>query len=443
MSDGRNSAAPTTAQVTGGVYNATPPTLQDGQGAAIQLDVNGNIKIAGVGGTTNVNVTGVNGSAPALSNPLPVELSDGAQQIGSVANPLNDNVAKWGGSSVAASATTAPAGTEAAPVTRDIIRKSGSVLSTTNLGNGGVFTGPWIDTNQTGDHFVEATVFSNQASTTNGFVIQESDDSSDTNFTSTVVRVSVTASLLTTIQAVIRARFWRVVYTNAATPTTVFKITATGSSTIPYVVLAGIDTQGTTIPAQVSATVSNPPTSVTGGAATPLASLLVAAGTIGVGSDGSLATIQASGSNGAGNFAVTPYLVTAPGNPATLSQQRTPNIFKTVQATASGNTALWTPTAGKKFRLMRFMVQITGNAIAAVAGVLTVSFQDSTTAIGIAMDGFIPTSAATPATEDFISPWVDLGNGFLSAAANNVLNVNLSFALTGGNVRITVAGTEE
>jgi hypothetical protein len=121
---------------------------------------------------------------------------------------------------------------------------------------------------------------------------------------------------------------------------------------------------------------------------------------------------------------------------------RTPTTFHTVQATASGNTAVWTPTTGKKFRLMRLMVQITGNATITSGAVLTVSFQDSTTATNIAIDSYIPASALT-AADDFVSPWIDLGNGYLSAAANNVLNVNLSSALAAGNARIFVCGTEE
>ena len=38
---------------------------------------------------------------------------------------------------------------------------------------------------------------------------------------------------------------------------------------------------------------------------------------------------------------------------------------------------------------------------------------------------------------------IDLGNGYLSTAANNVLQVNLSAALSAGKVRVTAVGTEE
>lgn len=89
MSKGVNSSAPTTAEIIGGVYNATPPVLQDGQASAIQLDINGQVKTTGGGGSGgNVNITGVNGSAPALTNPLPVELSDGSAAVGTAGNPL-------------------------------------------------------------------------------------------------------------------------------------------------------------------------------------------------------------------------------------------------------------------------------------------------------------------------------------------------------------------
>ena len=123
---------------------------------------------------------------------------------------------------------------------------------------------------------------------------------------------------------------------------------------------------------------------------------------------------------------------------------RVVDTFKTVQAAAAGNTALWTPTAGQKFRLMRYLVTVTGNAILAAGAVLTVSlFDGGAGATGQAHDIFVP--AAATSLEGFIynSGWIDLGNGVLSAAANNVLNVNLSAALTAGNVRVIACGTEE
>ena len=122
---------------------------------------------------------------------------------------------------------------------------------------------------------------------------------------------------------------------------------------------------------------------------------------------------------------------------------RTPNKFFTVATAANGNTALWTPAAGKKFRLMRYRIDVTGNAAAAAAAVKTISlFDGAAGATGQAVSVFVP-GAALAGAALYTSGWIDLGNGYLSAAANNVLNVNLSTALTAGVVRVIACGTEE
>jgi len=127
-----------------------------------------------------------------------------------------------------------------------------------------------------------------------------------------------------------------------------------------------------------------------------------------------------------------------------FSKLRTPDRFNTVQANAAGNTALWTPAAGKSFRLMRYMVAVTGDAATAGGAVVTVSLNDAGGAIGQAHDIFIPNAApAAPFGTLYVSPWVDLGNGVASGAPNNVLNVNLSAALTAGKVRVICVGTED
>lgn len=121
---------------------------------------------------------------------------------------------------------------------------------------------------------------------------------------------------------------------------------------------------------------------------------------------------------------------------------RTPNVFKTAAATASGNTAIWTPASGRKFRLMRYRVELSGDAAISGGGVLTVKFQDATTDINLAHSVYVPAVAGT-AMGAYSTGWNDLGNGILSAAANNVLNVNLSAALTSGTCRVIACGTEE
>jgi hypothetical protein len=113
-------------------------------------------------------------------------------------------------------------------------------------------------------------------------------------------------------------------------------------------------------------------------------------------------------------------------------------------ASASGSTVLWTPQAGKRFRLMRYMITVPSNCAAAAQADLVIALLDGAGAFGQIHVVSIPSAAVlTAAPPLYVSPWVDLGNGVISAAANNVLNINLSFALTAGQVNVIVAGTEE
>lgn len=129
-------------------------------------------------------------------------------------------------------------------------------------------------------------------------------------------------------------------------------------------------------------------------------------------------------------------------NGATWDRLRTPQIFnKNVSASANGSTALWTPTAGKKFRLMRYRIIAPGNCTFAAAALLTVDLFDAAASMGEKHTIFLPAAVVTGVL--YVSPWIDLGNGILSALANNVLNANLSAVLATGAVMFDVAGTEE
>lgn len=118
------------------------------------------------------------------------------------------------------------------------------------------------------------------------------------------------------------------------------------------------------------------------------------------------------------------------------------NIFKTGAASAAGDTAIWTPTAGKRFVLLGYILIITANATATVAGTLELLFRDGTTPLGIGGAGFIPSTGPTQFQVDDIITIPNLGAGIPSAVINNPLNLNLSFALTAGEVRAQVMGIE-
>jgi hypothetical protein len=105
-------------------------------------------------------------------------------------------------------------------------------------------------------------------------------------------------------------------------------------------------------------------------------------------------------------------------------RQRTPAIFKVVALVAgTAETTIWTPTGGKKFRLMGFLLTC--------GAASTLTFKDNTSGTTI--------FAARGTTDQPISVPA-LGNGILSAAANNVLTVTRGTSATLDGV---VWGTEE
>ena len=111
----------------------------------------------------------------------------------------------------------------------------------------------------------------------------------------------------------------------------------------------------------------------------------------------------------------------------------------------AGNTALWTPAAGKKFRLIKYCLVVSGNAAMAAAGVNLISLADGGggPVPGTLVQLWLPNVAGT-VLGGFAMPWIDFGpNGFLSATANNVLNLNINTALTTGTINAIAIGTEE
>ena len=130
------------------------------------------------------------------------------------------------------------------------------------------------------------------------------------------------------------------------------------------------------------------------------------------------------GDIGGGNnpLEVLPFGVTGSMGSAML---RTPSVFKTVAAvavTAGTPVAGWTPASGKKFRLMGYALSLS------VAG--AVIMKDATTEL--------IRTALMLAGDGHESP--PMGNGILSAAANQVLNLDVTAT---GTVSGFLFGTEE
>jgi hypothetical protein len=103
---------------------------------------------------------------------------------------------------------------------------------------------------------------------------------------------------------------------------------------------------------------------------------------------------------------------------------RTPTVFKVVALSAgTAETTIWTPTAGKKFRLMGFILTC--------GAASTLTFKDNTAGTTI--------FAARGGTDVPISV-PNLGNGILSGAADRVLTVTRGTSCTLDGV---VWGVEE
>lgn len=308
------------------------------------------------------------------------------------------------------------------------LHKQTTIETTTPLAASAVFTGPWHDSDADGTIFVLASAFANVAGA--GFAIQESDDITNTNFTHQIVNAGVSASTLVRLIGLIKCRYWRVVFTNSTTAQTSFELTTTGSD-ILGAVNSSVDVinQGMGILQYISS-----PYGVTNF----LDNVLVASYTLfpALASANPLwvySPIYGGKFSGTANAALQGW-----------SQPRTPTVFKQISTAATGSTVLWTPGSGNKFRILKFKIQVTANAVAAAAGVLVIALEDAATVIPLSHSVFIPAAAGATLAGQYDSGWIDLGQfGYLSSAANNALNVNLSFALTGGVVNVIACGTEE
>lgn len=138
------------------------------------------------------------------------------------------------------------------------------------LGNGGVFTSPWLDSTLVPLDFVEVTSYSDQAAAAGGLVVQESDDITNANFARTAGSDTPGAATLETMVCTIRKRYWRVIYTNGVTPQTQFELTVGMLAQIP----ATVDNSGNIISPQQSSgwnATSQPATGTVASAVQPLA----------------------------------------------------------------------------------------------------------------------------------------------------------------------------
>lgn len=133
------------------------------------------------------------------------------------------------------------------------------------------------------------------------------------------------------------------------------------------------------------------------------------------------------------NLVVLPVFLIDPNTGKPLITQ--PTTWKSGNYNTMGDQALWTPAAGKKFRILGFSYFL-GDYATTAAGSLITMKDGSTILFYLAQ--------INTTVQGVISQFVALpNNGYLSSAANNVLNINLSAALTACSFEINVFGVEE
>lgn len=319
----------------------------------------------------------------------------------------------WGGAYVAPATTTSPIGPEPAPIVRTMTRKFGQVLLFGTLAISGVYTSPWFDTNQTGGVFVAvyiSCVSKNMNAVSNGLVIQGSNDPNVSQSIVTLVgsTSNAIANTATPWTSVVSFRYWRVIVSNdASTVASGLEISACELST------PGVIQVTQPILGAFQAAVTSGSASINGYA------------------DGG--SILGNWYNGSGSTNVPVVAVglatsvaTSGGTLTQLSAMRTPNVFKvlaSVAVTAGTPVSVWTPAAGKKFRIMGWSLSLS------VAGKILIQDATGTTVLQTPLQA---------AGVGLASP--NIGNGYLSALANNHVFVDVS---ANGNVDGIIYGTEE
>jgi hypothetical protein len=150
-----------------------------------------------------------------------------------------------------------------------------------------------------------------------------------------------------------------------------------------------------------------------------------------------LDTLAVSGLSGFGlDVNAIQYLLT----PGTSNEAlRTPTLFKTTALiTAAGDTVVWSATAAKKHRIMGYNIELAAGTTAVAGSVLTL-VDDATTISTHPICGAALAASPNVVLANVVYP----GNGYLQAAVNKDIKINLSTVLAVGGVSINIYGTEE
>jgi hypothetical protein len=358
-----------------------------------------------VSGTVTANA-GTNLNTSALAVETGGNLAAAKADLDAMASAISggvsqDNIKNWGGTAVSAppGSGVPPAGTEVSPVVKPIQRKSQDLFSTANILASATYASAWFDSQQTGaSQAVLSVLIPSSGFGSNALKFDTTDDPTQANFVSQLFTPQI--NIYNSFWVPIQGRFWRVRFQNGATQQT-GPIIAVTTQAFPK-----------TLNPSMGANLND--------------------GLLQVLQSGSLTDTLNAGAWSNANFgagaaaASAQYVSTSgPQAGANWAAIRTPVVFKPIAAvavTAGTPVAVWTPAAGKKFRVMGYALSLS------VAG--SVILKDATTEI-----------LRTPLMAAGIGqPAPRMGNGILSATANNVLNADVSAT---GSISGFVFGTEE
>ena len=118
-----------------------------------------------------------------------------------------------------------------------------------------------------------------------------------------------------------------------------------------------------------------------------------------------------------------------------MEAPRTFNQIKAGNFKATGYTNLWVPAAGKKFRLMGFRCHIPSNTT--FTHPIYIHLRDNTSVV-------VTLATLGTTIPEALDYTIYLpGNGYLSAAANRILKVYMSYSASAGFVEVMAWGCEE
>jgi hypothetical protein len=333
------------------------------------------------------------------------------------------NIKRWAGQFIEPASNGGNVGpvpaTNPIPTIRNAARKYSYIMWDGPIGASQQLVGPWNDTNATGVQFLHGTLFAGGPSAASGFIVEESDDINDSTFTFTCgVVLSTGASTqgngitYTSGQlfwcAPIRARYYRLRYLNAGTAISSLKVAVHEMSVPPMSMMWGQYQTGSVQQA--------------GNTGSPFLSLLqyfkgMAAGDGYTSTQGEACEVGALEGTWTG---------------VQWDRVRRCGITKGNSFSAAGPGLVWSPQVGKKPRVQKYMIEVSGNA--AISGGATVGYISFATDIGNQATQaqttpvntypwthqvYFPASGGTTQGSLYSTPWIDMGQGILSPLANN------------------------